>query len=123
VGRLQLFASAQGWPVAEVVREIGSGLNGRRRKLLHLLADRSVGAILVEHRDRLARFGFEFIEAALSAKGRRVAVADETEEMEDIWQDFIELVTSMCAWIYGKHSARNRAKRALRAVRSGEDQG
>ena len=54
------YASAKGWPVASVVEEIGSGLNGRRRKLLKLLQDSSVGMILVEHRDRLARFGVEY---------------------------------------------------------------
>jgi putative resolvase len=43
-------------------------------------------------------------------------VADETEEMADIWQDFIDLVTSMCARIYGKRGARNRAKKAIEAV-------
>ena len=76
--------------------------------------------VLVEHRDRLARFGFEFIEAALQAQGRRIIVADETEEIGDLWQDFVDVVTSMCARIYGRRSARNRAQRALRAVQGGD---
>ncbi len=95
---------------------MGSGLNGRRKKLLKLLKDPSVGEILVEHRDRLARFGFEYIEAAMMSQGRSIMVADETEEMDDIWQDFIDVVTSMCARIHGRRGARNRAKKAAKAA-------
>lgn len=116
--RLKSYASAKGWPVKQVVEEVGSGLNGRRKKLLKLLSDSAVGAILVEHRDRLARFGVEYLEAALVSQGRSIIVADETEEMADIWADFIDVVTSMCARIYGKRGARNRAKKALEALGS-----
>lgn len=110
------FATARGLRVKAVVEEIGSGLNGRRAKFFRLLADPAVGAILVEHRDRLARFGVEYIEAALMSQGRSIIVADETEGMADIWHDFIDVVTSMCARIYGRRGARNRAKKAVEAV-------
>jgi len=76
----------------------------------------------VEHRDRLARFGVEYIEAALMSQGRSIIVADETEEMSDIWADFIDLVTSMCARIYGRRGARDRARKALAAVKDLEGQ-
>ena len=76
--------------------------------------------ILVEHRDRLARFGVEYIEAALVSQGRSIIVADETEEMADIWQDFIDVVTSMCVRIYGKRGARNRAIKAVAVVQNHE---
>jgi putative resolvase len=62
----------------------------------------------------------EYIEAALLSQGRSIIVADETEETADIWQDFIDLVTSMCARIYGRRGARNRAKKALEAVKKPE---
>ena len=115
--RLRDYASGNGWTVAAVVDEVGSGVNGRRKKLLKLLSDPAVGTILVEHRDRLARFGVEYMEAALLSQGRSIIVADETEEMADIWADFIDVVTSMCARIYGRRGARNRAKKALEAVK------
>lgn len=119
--RLKDYAAGNGWTVASVVDEVGSGLNGRRKKLLKLLRDPTAGAILVEHRDRLARFGVEYIEAALLSQGRSIIVADETEEMADIWQDFIDVVTSMCARIYGRRGARNRARKAVAAVEAGGD--
>ena len=117
VSRLKDYAAANGWKVGQVVEEIGSGLNGRRRKLIKLLQTPEVGTILVEHKDRLTRFGFELIEATMMSQGRRIMVADDTEEMTDIWQDFIDVVTSMCARIYGKRGVRNRAKRAITAVK------
>ena len=57
--------------VAGVVREVGSGLNGKRPKLRRILSDPSATVIVVEHRDRLARFGVEHLDAALAAHGRR----------------------------------------------------
>jgi len=99
VSRLKDYAAANGWKVGQVVEEIGSGLNGRKRKLTGLLQTPEVGRILVEHKDRLARFGFEYIEAAMVSQGRSIIVADDTEEMADMWADFIDVVTSMCARI------------------------
>lgn len=71
VTRLQGWATEQGYGEFEVVTEIGSGLNGKRRRLLRLLKDPEVDRIIVEYRDRLARFGFEMVEAACAAAGRR----------------------------------------------------
>ncbi len=121
VERLKMYASGKGLKVSGVVKEIGSGLNGHGTKLLELLGNPAVGTIMVEHKDRLTRFGFEYIEATMMSQGRSIIVADETEEMADIWQDFMDLVTSMCARIYGKRGARNRARRAVEAVSDPED--
>ncbi|MHB8894014.1 MAG: IS607 family transposase [Candidatus Geothermincolia bacterium] len=115
--RLKDYAVCNGWTVAAVVDEVGSGFNSHRGKLLKMLSDPSIGTILVEHRDRLARFGVEYIEAALVSQGRSIIVADETEEMADIWADFMDVITSMCARIYGRKGARNRARKAVAAVK------
>ena len=114
--RLRGFASGLGLHGVETVEELGSGLNGKRPKLLKLLADSTVTRIVVEHRDRLARFGVEYIEAALHAQGRTLIVAESGEQKLDLVQDFIDVVTSMCARIYGRRAASNRAKRALAAA-------
>lgn len=98
------------------VTEIGSGLNGNRPKLTKLLAENSVACIVVEHRDRLARFGVEHLEAAVSATGRRIVVLDESEVEDDLVRDVTEVLTSMCARLYGPRSAKKRAEAALRAA-------
>jgi predicted site-specific integrase-resolvase len=115
--RLRTFVAARGLVVTEI-SEIGSGLNGHRKKLSALLRDPDVGTIVVEHRDRLARFGVEYIEASLMAQGRTILVMNENEEKLDIVQDFVDVVTSMCARIYGHRAASNRAKAAIAAAES-----
>jgi putative resolvase len=82
VARVSLWATSQGMSVDEVVTEVGSGMNGKRRKLARLLSDATAKTVVVEHRDRLARFGVEHLEAALSARGRRVVVVDGGEVEE-----------------------------------------
>ena len=117
--RLKAFAQAQGWTEYEVVAEVGSGLNGRRRKLLRVLKDPLVGRIVVEHRDRLSRFGFEMLEAPLYASGKRLVVVEEGEVTDDLVRDLLEILTSACGRLYGRRSARNRARRALEVMGCG----
>jgi putative resolvase len=113
VTRLSGWATAQGVTVAEVVTEVGSGVNGRRPKLRRVLADPRAAMIVVEHRDRLARFGVEQLEAALSAQGRRLVVVDPGQTSDDLVGDMVEVLTSFCARLYGRRGARNRALRAV----------
>ncbi|MGW6485055.1 IS607 family transposase [Streptomyces sp. NPDC055059] len=119
VARVVQGATGLGLPVAEVVTEVGSGLNGRRRKLHRVLSDPQAVVIVVEHRDRLARFGVEHLEAVLSASGRRLVVLDPTESADDLVRDVTEVLTSMCARLCGRRGAKNRAARAV-AVATGE---
>ena len=116
ISRLLTYATEQGWDVGKAVAEIGSGLNGRRPKLMKLLADPKVRVIVVEHRDRLMRFGFEYVESCLSAQGRRIVVMHRTEMKDDLVQDMIEILTFFCARLYGRGSAKNKAKKALEAM-------
>jgi putative resolvase len=117
VARLAEWATARGHAVAEVVTEVGSGLDGKRPKLRRVLSAPSASVIVVEHRDRLARFGVEHLEAALAALGRRIVVADEGETTDDLVRDMFEVLTSMCARLYGRRGARNRAVRAVTAAK------
>ena len=91
-------------------------MNGHRPKLMKLLADPSIHTIIVEHRDRLMRFGVEYVEASLRAHGRRLMVVDQGEVRDDLMQDMIEVLTSFCARLYGRRSAKNKARKALQAV-------
>jgi putative resolvase len=116
VARLAAFATENDMRVAKVVAEVGSGLNGHRKGLLAVLRSPEYGVLVVEHRDRLARFGAEYIEAALAATGRRVVVVDPDEVKDDLVQDMIGVLTSMCARLYGRRSARKRAEKALKAA-------
>ncbi len=76
--RLSAYCAAKGWKVHKVVKEVGSGINDGRKKLLALLADPTVTIIVVEHKDRLTRFGFKYIETLLAVQGRSIEVAGST---------------------------------------------
>jgi predicted site-specific integrase-resolvase len=92
-------------------------MNGKRPKLLKLLRNQKVRVIVVEHRDRLIRFGFEYLEAALAAQGRSVIVADSLEVKDDLIRDMTEVLTSFCARLYGRRAAKHKAEKAIRATR------
>ena len=90
-------------------------MNGYRRKFFALLGDLSVHRIVVEHRDRFCGFGSEYVEVAVAAQGRELVVVDAAEVDDDLVRDMTEILTAMCARLYGKRAAQNRARRALAA--------
>lgn len=116
LARLAEFAAQENLKVSKVIKEIGSGLNGRRTKLLSLLKDRLLSGIVVEHKDRLVRFGSEYLEALLESSGRRLIVVESSERKDDLVQDMIDVLTSFCARLYGRRSARNKAKKAIKEI-------
>ncbi|WP_369229070.1 IS607 family transposase [Streptomyces sp. R21] len=116
VARLAGWAVKHGQPVARIESEVASGMNGARTKARRLLADPKVTTVVVEHKDRLGRMNVELVEAALSATGRRLVVLDDGEVDDDLVRDMIEVLTSFCARLYGRRSARNRAEKALEAA-------
>lgn len=115
-GRVAQECAQRGIALDSTVTEIGSGLNGNRSKLRKLLSDPAAITFVVEHRDRLARFGVEHLEAALAAQSRRIVVLDNTELADDLVRDVTEVLTLMCARLYGRRSASKRVKAALKAA-------
>ncbi|MEN4464182.1 MULTISPECIES: IS607 family transposase [Mycolicibacterium] len=120
--RLTAWAAQAGHRVVRSEAEVGSGMNGARAKARRLLSDPEVTVVVVEHRDRLGRMNTELVEAALSASGRRLVVLDDGEVEDDLVRDMTEVLTSFCARLYGRRSAKNRAKRALECA-AGSDGG
>jgi putative resolvase len=69
--------------------------------------------IVVEHRDRLTRFGFEHLQASMAACGRRIVVLESQETTSDLVRDVTEVLTSLCARLYGQRSPARRAAKAV----------
>ena len=120
VARVTEWATGQHLSVDRVVSEVGSVLDGHRGEFLALLRDPKVATIVVERRDRFARFGAEYVEASLAASGRRLLVVDPAEVDDDLVRDVTEILTSLCACLYGRRAAADRAARAVAAA-TGED--
>ena len=114
--RLKAFAFNMGIGAPEVVTEVSSGVDDKRRKLSKLLADPTVTTIIVEHRDRLACMNVGLVESALEASGRRLIVVDDTERDDDLLRDMTEVLTLFCARLYDRKSAKRRAEQALEVL-------
>jgi putative resolvase len=117
VARLTEGATVNGYEVGGVVREARLGLKEKCPKLRRILSEVSATVVVVEHRDRLARFGVGHLEAALGAQGRRIVAADPGEAADDLVWDMIVVLTSVCSRLCGRCGARNRAMRAVTATR------
>lgn len=114
--RLKAFALTLGIERPEVVTEVGSGMNDKRRKLNRILQNPKYTTIIVEHRDRLARMNAGLVESALAAQGRKLIIVDDSELDDDLVRDMTEVLTSFCARLYGRRSAKRKAEQALKAV-------
>ena len=112
--RMEDWAVANGYRVVASVSEVGSGVNDKRRRLTALLKRDDWGTLIVEHKDRLTRFGFNWFTLFLEARGRRVIVVNEAaDDRTDLMQDLVSIIYSFSACLYGQR----RAKRAVAAVR------
>jgi putative resolvase len=116
VQRLRDYAAARGHQVAKEVIEIASGLNDSRPKFLKLLADPTIGTIIVEHKDRGTRFGWNYLTTLMEAQGRRIEAVFPEETKDDLVNDFVSIITSMAARIYGRHGSKRRAQRIKQCV-------
>jgi putative resolvase len=114
--RLREYALAKGYQVAKEVTEIASGLNDHRPKLMKLLVDPSIGTIIVEHKDRLTRFGFNYIDQLLAMQGRKLEVVFATDTNNELVDDFVAVITSMAARIYGRRNSKRRAEKVQKCI-------
>jgi predicted site-specific integrase-resolvase len=119
--RVSVWVTSHGHSIDRVVTEVGSDLNAKRRKFLALPADPSVTTIVVEHRERFARFGSEYVAASLQANGRRLVVVDNAEVDDDLVRDMTEVLTLFCARLYGRRAPAHRAAKTLAAVQESDD--
>jgi predicted site-specific integrase-resolvase len=115
--RLIDYANAKGYKTAINVKEIGSGLNEDRPKLNKLLNDKDIDIILVEHKDRLTRFGFKYIEQLMEMQGRKIEVINNVEDdKDDLIQDFVSIITSFCARIYGQRRNKRKTEKLIKEL-------
>lgn len=116
VDRLRDYAAAKGYTISREVREIGSGVNDSRSKLAALLSDAQISLIIVEHRDRLTRFGCNYMRLVLEQHQRRIEVINTTDPGNDLVDDFVAVITSMAARLYGRRHARNQSERIKHCI-------
>lgn len=117
--RIEQFCYANGWVIHEIIKECASGLNDTRPKLQKILKERKATRIIVEHKDRLTRFGFEYIKTLF--EGDIIVINQADEEKEDLIQDFVSVITSFCARIYGQRRNKRRTEKLIKELESNND--
>lgn len=121
--RLVAYCSVRGYQVSKVVKEIGSGVNDNRPKFLALLADPSIGRIVIEHQDRGTRFGFRYIETLLKTYGREIEVINQAENgTQDVLADLTSSIYSFCARLYGQRRAKRKTEQIVQELKQGSDE-
>jgi len=120
--RLSQYCTVRGYQVALVVKEIASGVNDSRPKLLSLLKDTSITRLVVEHRDRLTRFGFHYIDALFSVQGRVIEVVNPAEnDKEELLADLTSIIYSFCARLYGQRRAKRKTEKVVQELQAKEE--
>jgi len=111
---LTQYCTAKGYRVVDVLSDAASGLNTERRGLLKLFSyvvNRQVDVVVVAYRDRLTRFGFEYLEYFFKQYGARIEVV-YGEEPKDAYQELVEdliaIVSSFAGKLYGLRSHRKK---------------
>jgi predicted site-specific integrase-resolvase len=118
VARCCAFCEANGWSLSRVFKEAASGMNDKRRQLTKLF-DQPPGRLVVEHKDRLTRFGFNYIETLLARLGWSVVVINRDEQdKDDLMKDLVAVITSFCCRLYGLRRGVKKAKELAKDAQS-----
>ncbi len=119
--RLVSYATAKGYQIAQVVKEIGSGVNDSRPKFLKLLADPAITTIVVEHKDRATRFGYRYLETLLEQQGRCLEVVNLADNgKEDLVTDLVSIIDSFSARLYGQRRAKRKTEAIIKKLTENE---
>ena len=115
--RLVSYCNTKGYKVSKIITEIGSGLNDERKKLESILMDKSINLIVVEHKDRLARFGLNYIQKLLELDNRKIEIINpQTNDEDDLMQDFVSIITSFTARLYGRRRSKRITEKVIKEV-------
>lgn len=113
--RLSEYCAKHNLYVKHIIKDVGSGLNDNRngfKRLTDLIITQQVNKLIVEHKDRLTRFQFNFIKKMFESYGCEVIVINgiDVSNEEELAADIMSLLASFSGKFYGKRSAERRKK-------------
>ncbi len=119
--RLTNYAIARGYRIYKVVKEVGSGLNDNRKKLASILVEDNYNILIVEHKDRLARFGTNYLKILLEKTGKKLEIVNEADNGKDeLMQDLVAIITSFCARLYGLRRSKRKSEKIIKELTDNE---
>jgi predicted site-specific integrase-resolvase len=124
---LTQYCSSKGYRVVDILSDVASGLKTDRKGLLKLfdyVVNRRVDVVVVTYRDRLTRFGSEYLEYFFKQYGVRIEVAfgeEPKDAYQELVEDLIEIVTSFAGKLYGLrgHKKKKTHRRIQKVARGG----
>ena len=123
--RLSEYANAKGYQIEKTLQEVGSGINDQRQKLKWLLdyvVTNRVNRIVVEHKDRLTRFGFAYLERYFQNYGVEIEIVNKSADAkEDLINDFVAIITSFVARLYGLRRSKRKTEQLIRDLKDKND--
>jgi predicted site-specific integrase-resolvase len=115
--RLCSYCAAKGWKIKEVIKECASGLNDNRPRLIKVLKNPAVTRIVVEHKDRLTRFGFNYIKLFKESQGCQIEIINQSaNDRDELMQDFVSLVTGFATKLYGLRQSKRKTEKLIREL-------
>lgn len=116
--RLEAYCCAKGYTIVKIVKEVGSGVNDKRQKLIKLLQETDYDLIVCEHKDRLSRVGFNYLKVLLKQTERDIEVVNlAAEQTDDLMQDFVSIITSFCARLYGLRRRTRKTEQIIQCLK------
>jgi predicted site-specific integrase-resolvase len=121
--RLKAYCIAKGYQIKYIVKEVGSGVNDNRKKLIELLLKDDYSLIICEHKDRLTRVGFNYLKVLLNKQGKDIEVVNLAEERkDDLMQDFVAIITSFCARLYSIGRRTRKTECLIKCLQENQDE-
>ncbi len=117
--RLTDYSIARGYRIYKVVKEIESGLNDNRKLLSNALQDSNYNIFVAEHRDRVTRFGLNYIKLLLEATGKKLEIVNDADnEKDELMQDLVSVITSFVQRIYGLRRAKRKTEKLIAELKT-----
>ncbi len=113
IQRCEEYAISNGYNIIKTYKEVASGMNDNRRefnKLLDELPNKNF-TIIVENKDRLTRFGFNYIKRHVEHMGSKINIINKNDDDQtDLIKDLVSIITSFCCRLYGLRRGANKAR-------------
>jgi len=110
VQRCESYCVAKGYSINKIYKEVASGMNDNRKEFWKMM-DSSPSIIVIEHKDRLTRFGFNYLDRLSSKLGTSIEVMNrDKEDDQDLLKDLVAIITSFCCRLYGMRRGQHKAK-------------
>ncbi|MCA2735254.1 recombinase family protein, partial [Microcystis sp. M158S2] len=112
---------ARGYKIYKVVKEVGSGFDDNRQQIAKILVEPNYNVLIVEHKERLARFGTNYLEILLKELDKKVEIVNQSEDKQDeLMSDLIAIITSFCSRIYGLRRSKRKTEKIIAELKDNE---